>query len=71
MQADILRSWLLERRTYSNKHEEVVEMKLYYVESADVWVVVGVINNEIVKAVSKKFGTAGLKFVFCDSFEKV
>lgn len=46
-------------------------MKLYYIESADVWVVVGVISNEIVKAVSKKFETAGLRFVFCDSFEKV
>lgn len=46
-------------------------MKLYYVESADVWVVVGVISNEIVKAVSKKFETAGLRFVLCDSFEKV
>lgn len=29
MQADILRSWLLERRTYSNKHEEVVEMMFW------------------------------------------
>lgn len=46
-------------------------MKLYYVESADVWVVVGIINNEMVKAVSKQFETAGLRVVFCDSFEKV
>lgn len=46
-------------------------MKLYYVESADVWIVAGIINNAMVEAVSKQFKAAGLRVIFCGSFEKV
>lgn len=46
-------------------------MKLYYVESAGVWVVVGLRCKTMVDAVSKQFSDSGIKVIFCDSFEKV
>nr|DAK01518.1 MAG TPA: hypothetical protein [Caudoviricetes sp.] len=46
-------------------------MKVYYVERADVWVLVGLHSQAMRDAASKQFSNSGMKVIFCDSFEKV
>ena len=53
------------------KDLEVFKAKVYYVERADVWVVVGLHSQAMREAVSKQFSDSGVKVIFCDSFEKV